>query len=264
MDYPTYETLELEQRGPVLTVWLNRPETLNALNAAMEKELIDFFRAVSTDPGTRVVVLSGRGNAFSAGGDYGYIQELIDQPRKAFDGMELAKHLVLSILDCTKPIVARINGHAVGVGATMALFCDVAFAVRDAKIADPHVAIGFVAGDGGAAIWPQLIGYSRAKEFLFTGDAIPAADAARIGLINHAVEADELDDAVNAFADKVASMPARAVQWTKASINIRLRQVAQSILDASLAYEVLSGRTSDHAEAVRARLEKREPKFTGD
>src|SRR3546814_20505886 len=107
-------------------------------------------------------------------------------------------------------------------------------------MADPHWPFGFVAGDGGAVIWPQLIGYNRAKEYLFTGDPLLAPEAERLGLINHAVPAAELDARVQAYAEKVAGLPARAVQWTKASINIGLKQLAHSILDASNAYHALS------------------------
>src|SRR5690606_26283084 len=107
---------------------------------------------------------------------------------------------------CIKPVIAKINGHAMGLGATLALFCDVSFAAAEAKIADPHVALGFVAGDGGAVIWPQLIGYNRAKEYLFTGDPLTGEEAARIGLVNRALPAAELDAAVLAYANKVAAM----------------------------------------------------------
>jgi enoyl-CoA hydratase len=168
------------------------------------------------------------------------------------------------MLDCSKPIIAKINGHAIGLGATLALFCDVTFAAEHAKIADPHVAIGFVAGDGGAVIWPQLIGYNRAKEYLFSGEAILAPEAARIGLINHAVPAAELDQRVESYARKIAAMPARALQWTKASINIGLKQLAHSIMDASIAYEALSNLTQDHREALDAIGEKRKPVFKGN
>ncbi|MBV8062813.1 MAG: enoyl-CoA hydratase/isomerase family protein, partial [Nevskia sp.] len=128
----------------------------------------------------------------------------------------------------------------------------------------PHVQVGFVAGDGGAVIWPQLIGYNKAKEYLLTGDPILAPDAEKLGLINHAVPAEELDERVRAFAQRLANGASRAVQWTKASINIGLKQLAHSVMDASMAYEALSNITRDHREAVAALTEKRKPKFTGD
>jgi enoyl-CoA hydratase len=157
-----------------------------------------------------------------------------------------------------------VNGAAIGLGATLALFCDIIFAANHAKIADPHVKVGFVAGDGGAVIWPQLIGYARAKEYLLTGDALTGAQAAQIGLINHAVPAEDLDKAVDEFAQRLAAGASRAIQWTKLSVNIGLKALATSILDASIAYEALSNLTKDHQEAVNAFREKRPPRFTGE
>lgn len=264
MEYPEYETLSVERDGFILRLQLNRPELSNAANALMERELAGFFRDVNRDAETRVVILSGAGKAFSAGGDFAYMHDLADNPALAYDGIQQGKQVVFAMLDCIKPVIAKINGHAIGLGATLALFADVSFAADHVRIADPHVALGFVAGDGGAVIWPQLIGYNRAKEYLFTGDPLMAPEAADIGLINHAVPADQLDEKVQAYAEKVASMPARAVQWTKASVNIGLRQLAHSIMDASMAYEVLSNFSDDHREALKAMQEKRKPKFTGN
>jgi len=264
MDYPEYETLKTRREGHVMHLILNRPDTLNAANARMERELAGFFREVNHDSEVRVVVMSGEGRAFCAGGDFAYMRDLHENPPHAWDGIQQGKQVIFAMLDCIKPIIARIHGHAIGFGATIALFADVSFAAEHVKIADPHVAIGFVAGDGGAVIWPQLIGYNRAKEYLFTGEPLLASEAARIGLINRAVPAEELDAAVTAYVDKVVSMPARAVQWTKASVNIGLKQLAHSIMDASLAYEVLSNATADHLEALQAMNEKRKPEFTGN
>lgn len=264
MNLSDYTTLLLTRDGAILTVTLNRPDVRNASNAQMERELCRVFTEVNDDPDTRVVVLTGAGDALCGGGDFDYIREMMDAPPKMWDALPTAKRVVFSMLDCVKPVIAKINGHAIGLGATLALFCDVTFAAEHAKIADPHVAIGFVAGDGGAVIWPQLIGYNRAKEYLFTGDALLAPEAARIGLINHAVPAAELDARVHAYAGKVASMPPRAVQWTKASINIGLKQLAHSIMDASMAYEALSNATRDHREAMDAIAARRKPDFTGN
>jgi enoyl-CoA hydratase len=263
MDYAGYQTLLFERDGHVLNVILNRPGTKNAATSEMEKDLCRFFTEVIDDGETRVVVLTGAGTVFSGGGDFAYIRSAMEDATRFWDSMPYAKRLIFSLLDCTKPVIAKINGHAIGLGATLALFCDVTFAAEHAKIADPHVAIGFVAGDGGAVIWPQLVGYNRAKEFLFTGDSLTAAEAERLGLINHAVPAEELDQRVRDYALKVASMPARAVQWTKVTINIGLKQLAHSIMDASIAYEALSNGTSDHREAMDAIRDRRKPDFKG-
>jgi enoyl-CoA hydratase len=264
MDLTSYELLRLRRDGGVLHASFDRPGALNAFDAAMESQFQRFLYEVSRDDATQVVVLSGEGKAFSAGGDLRAIQGLIDQPASFYPSLVDGKRLITQMLDCPKPLIAKINGAAIGVGCTVALFCDVSFAAEHAKLADPHVAIGLTAGDGGAVIWPQLVGFNRAKEFLFTGEALSAAEAERLGLINHAVPADELDARVDAYARKLAAMPARALQWTKATINIPLKQLAASMMDASLAFEVLSNGTHDHREAVAALVEKRKPEFSGD
>jgi enoyl-CoA hydratase len=259
-----YKSLLLQRDGKVLNVTFNRPEAMNAFDPVMEAELRRLLLEVAHDPATHAVVLTGAGKAFSAGGDLEQIREVMEHPELFFKSIAEAKQLVFSMLDCPKPIIAKINGHAIGLGATVALFSDITFAANHAKIADPHVQVGFVAGDGGAVIWPQLIGYNRAKEYLLTGDPIPAPEAEKLGLINHAVPAEELDERVRAFAQRLANGASRSVQWTKASINIGLKQLAHSIMDASMAYEALSNITRDHREAVAAMSEKRKPNFTGD
>lgn len=248
----TFKTISVSRADRITTVALDRPAQMNATNALMERELCEFFTDINHCPDTNAVIITGNGKAFCGGGDFEYIRELMDNPEKIYDSLPWGKRLIFSILECSKPIIAKINGHAMGLGATIALFCDVTFASEKALIADPHVAIGFVAGDGGAVIWPQLVGYNRAKEYLFTGEPLTGKDAERIGLINHAVAPENLDATVQAYADKVAKMPKRAVQWTKASVNIGLKQIAHSIMDASLAYEALSNSTTEHREAVDA------------
>jgi enoyl-CoA hydratase len=259
--FDDYRTILFNRRGRVLEVTLNRPDKLNATDAVLHTELARLFTDISNDPDSDIVVLTGAGRAFSAGGDVAWMQEAIDEPARFEQTTREAKQIVFGLIDCEKPIIAKLNGHATGLGCTIALFCDVIFAADHAKIGDPHVSIGFVAGDGGAVIWPQLIGYARAKEYLMTGDLMSAAQAAQMGLINYAVPADELDERVNAFADRLAAGATNAIRWTKMSVNIGLRDLATSIMDASLAYEALSNITPDHAEAVRAFAEKRPPIF---
>ncbi|PRX96872.1 enoyl-CoA hydratase/isomerase family protein [Paraburkholderia sp. BL25I1N1] len=263
MNLLNYQALLLERDGGVLTVTLNRPDTLNAFDEQMDIEMSRLFGDVADDPQTRVVVLTGAGRAFSAGGDIEHMQQVIDDQSLFLAGMQRAKKIIFSMLDCPKPVIAKINGHAVGLGATIALFSDLSYAANHAKIGDPHVKVGFVAGDGGAVIWPQLIGYAKAKEYLLTGDLLGAEEAARLGLINRAVPADELDAVVDAMAKRLATGASQAIQWTKTSINIGLKQLAHSILDASIAYEALSNQTEDHQEAVNAFREKRDPVFKG-
>jgi enoyl-CoA hydratase len=263
MRFDDYKAITFRSRGRVLEITLNRPDKLNAIDEVMHEELARVFVEVAADPDIDVAVLSGAGRAFSSGGDIEWMQKMIDHPAAFEKTMREGKKIIYSLLDCEKPVIAKVNGHAAGLAATIVLFCDVIFAAESAKIGDPHVAVGFVAGDGSAVIWPQLIGYARAKEYLMTGDLMTATEAARIGLINHAVPAEDLDERVASFADRLASGPTKAIRWTKLSVNIGLKQLAQSILDASLAYEAMSNITRDHQEAVNAFREKRKPRFTG-
>ncbi|MDO6441431.1 enoyl-CoA hydratase/isomerase family protein [Marinobacter sp. 2_MG-2023] len=258
-----YESLTLCRSGRLLTITLNQPETLNAVGEVMHEELANVFYDAAVDPHSDVIVLTGAGRAFSAGGDVDLFEEMIQSP-EVFEkiGYE-AKRIVYSILDCEKPIIAKVNGHATGLGATIALLSDVIFASERAKIGDPHVRMGFVAGDGGAGLWPQLIGFARAKEYLLTGDLMTAQQAAQIGLINYAVPEGELDEAVEKFADRMLSGATKAIRWTKTAVNIELKRVLHSTMDASVAMEALSNITLDHKEAVQAFKEKREPLFGG-
>jgi len=264
MNFESYKSIALRRDGKVLHASFNRPDTLNAFDPALHDEFERFIHEVPRDDATHVIVLTGNGKAFSAGGDIEQMQLLVDKPQLMYPEAGVAKRLIGSFLDIPQPVIAKINGAAMGLGSTLALFSDISFAANHAKIADPHVKVGFVAGDGGAVIWPQLIGYARAKQYLLTGDVITGEEAAKIGLVNFACAADELDAAVDAFAQRLAGGARRAVQWTKATINVGLKQLAASVMDAGMAYEVLSNQTRDHAEAVAAFRGKRAPDFSGD
>lgn len=263
MDFSEYQSIALRRIGRVLYATFNRPETMNSMDDAMQAELARLFPAVADDPETNVLVITGAGKAFSAGGDIEFMQRMIDQPDIFLRQMAPGKQLLHSILDCPKPVLAKVNGAAMGLGATIALFSDLIFAANHAKIADPHVKVGYVAGDGGAAIWPQLIGYARAKEYLLLGEPLTGEEAARIGLINRAVPIEDLDRVVDEVAQRLANGASRAIQWTKLSVNIRLKEVLNAVIDASFAYEALSNMTTDHQEAVNAFRERRPPNFTG-
>jgi len=256
MNQQDYKAITFSRRGRVLTLTMNRPDSLNAVNAVLHEELSRVFTDAAKDPDSDVIVLTGAGRAFCAGGDVDWMQDAIDNPDSFETTVAEAKAIVFSLIDCEKPTIARINGPAVGLGATIALFCDVSFAAEKAIIADPHVSIGMVAGDGGAVIWPQLIGFARAKEFLLTGDPIAAPRAAEIGLINHAVPAEQLDAAVDAFADRLAGGAMKAIRWSKVTTNIALRQLAVAMMDTGLAYEALTNVSADHQRLVTEFREK--------
>jgi enoyl-CoA hydratase len=263
MDFASYQCIEFRRSGRVLTVLLNRPDQRNAVNARLHHELSRVFTDVQRDPDSDIVVLTGNGSAFCAGGDIDWMQRSVDEPAEFEKTAREAKDIVYSQLDLEKPLICKLNGHATGLGASLALLCDIVIASDEAKIGDPHVSVGLVAGDGGALIWPQLVGYAKAKKYLLTGELMLAAEAERIGLITDVVPRAELDAAVDAMAQRLVSGATKAIRWSKVTTNLPLRQLFHSYFDAGVAYECLSNLTADHAEAVKAFRERRKPVFTG-
>jgi enoyl-CoA hydratase len=261
--YEGYETLKVTRSGKIVTVSFNRPEVKNATNMQMHQELERVFPEIGTDPDANVVVLTGEGHCFSAGGDIGGMQRNLDDNARWTASMIEARNILMGVIDLDRPVIAKINGHAIGLGATLALVCDIVIAKDSALIADPHVKVGLVAGDGGSVIWPALIGYAKAKRYLLTGEAITGKEAERIGLISEAVPGDELDARVESIAQELAAGAAIAVRLTKKAVNMDLRQRMDRLIEAHLGYETMSYLSNDHREAVSAFVEKRSPTFTG-
>ena len=263
VDYSGYKDIRFEKNGRVLTMTFDKPDVLNAMTAEMHEETSRAVYDIGMDHDIDIVVITGEGRAFSAGGDIGGMREMLDKPEMFETSILEAKKIVFGLLDCEKILIAKVNGDAVGLGATIALFCDTIIAAEHARFGDPHVKVGLAAGDGGAVIWPQLIGYARAKEYLMTGDLIAAPEAVQMGLINRAVPADRLDEEVDAYVAKLSRGAMKSIKWTKTAVNIGLKQLAHSMMDTCMAYEALSNGTKDHAEAVEAFEQKRKPSFTG-
>ncbi len=258
---PRFETIALARNGRLLTITLNRPDTLNAIDDQMHGDLTEVLAFVAGDEHSDVIVLTGMGRAFSAGGDFAHLADMAANPEMFDRDATRAKRIVFSILDLEKPLICRLNGHATGLGATLALLSDVVFAADSAKIGDPHVTIGLVAGDGGALVWPERIGYARAKEYLMTGDLVPAKKAEELGLINRCLPAAELDAAVDAFCQRLLQGSTNAIRWTKVLVNLELKRKAHAIMDAGIAYEAVTVRSDDFRDAVEALRNKRTPTF---
>lgn len=258
-----YDTIAFSRRGRVLTASLNRAPAGNAVNGPMHEELSRLFYDLQADDGSDVIVLAGEGRHFCAGGDIAWMQDSIDDPEVFLKMGQEAKRIIFGQVEMEKPLICRLNGAAAGLGASLALLCDVIIAGENASIGDPHVSVGLVAGDGGCIIWPQQVGYTRAKEYLFTGKMVGAMEAERIGLINRVVPVDELDRAVVEFADELAAGATRAIRWTKVTVNTPLKTLVHQLFDTGLAYETLSNLTADHQEAVHAFRDRRKPVFRG-
>lgn len=259
-----WQRFTFERRGRVLFARITSNHRMNGVDEQMHEEFARIFTDLQRDDGSDIIVLSAVGRAFCAGGDFDWFEQQIDDPARfraiAWD----AKRIVGSLLELEKPIICRLNGAAAGLGASIALLCDMIVADEKALIGDPHVKVGLVAGDGGALIWPQLIGYARAKELLMTGDMLTAAQAAQMGLVNYAVPAEQLDAKVDELIAKLEGNPKFAVRWTKTVTNIPLRALAAQLMDASIGWETASNHLKDRREAVRAAREKRPPQLTGE
>jgi enoyl-CoA hydratase len=255
--------IDLARDGDVLRVTIDRPgDDLNRVDHDLHADLTALFPLLQREREARAVLLTGRGRAFSAGGDFDWFPSLQD-PRAAEHLRLDAKQMIWDLLDVHLPIVCALNGHAVGLGASIALFCDAVFMARSATLADPHVRVGIVAGDGGTAAWPLAVGPMQAKRYLLTGDPVTAADAERLGLVTEAVADDELDERATAFARRLAAGAPLAVQYTKLAVNKLVKEALNVSFDTATAYEMLTFRSADHAEALAALRDKREPRFEG-
>lgn len=259
-----YTRFTFSRDGRVLTAAITSDHPVNGVDAAMHEEFGRVFTDLQRDSESDIIILTAKGRAFCAGGDMDWFDEQISDPGKFRDIAWEAKRIVTSILDMEKPMLCRLNGAAAGLGATIALLCDIIIADETARIGDPHVKVGLVAGDGGALIWPQLVGFAKAKELLMTGDLLTAAEAQELGLINYAVPADQLDAKVAELVTKLVANPKWAVRWTKSVTNIPLRALAAQLMDASIGWESVSNYLADRKEAVEAFKEKRAPNLTGD
>ncbi|MBK9364530.1 MAG: enoyl-CoA hydratase/isomerase family protein [Rubrivivax sp.] len=265
-DYSRYQFLDIQRRNGIATLTLNQPDNRNAVHAEMHAELERVWRDLGSDREVNVIVFTGAGKTFSAGGDIKRMAARFGTEEGWDHSLHIPKathRLFEGMLEVEQPIIAAVNGDAVGLGATLALFADVAIIADSAKFGDSHVKVGLVAGDGGAVVWPLLVGPARAKEFLMRGRLVSGTDAHALGLVNHVVPAAEVMDAALKMAEELNALPPLAVRWTKLAVNKWIKHQLNLILDASIAYEMLSINSRDHHEAAKAFIEKRPPVYKG-
>lgn len=255
-----FNHLDVSREDDVLTIAIDRPDKLNAVNAQLHAELSTVFGEVY-ETNARVVVLTGKGDAFSAGGDVNWMKESIEDPEHFQKTIREGEQLIEDLVNLEKPIIAKVNGDATGLGATMALFCDIVMMSKDARIGDPHIKVALVAGDGGAVIWPLLTSLNKAKELLMTGDLISAEEAKELGLANHVVSPEELDKKTDEMIEKLATGPQTAIRYTKKTLNAWLELGNNIALQRGLAFEGVGQQHPDHEEAVDAFLKNRRPNF---
>lgn len=263
---PTHETLKLETTDQICTITLNRPDTYNAVNDALTKELADALKQVSKDDHVRVVVITGEGKAFCSGQDLsdlkdkyvpGYVPRLGDDLRKRYNP------IIKRIRTMDKPVIASVNGVAAGAGCSLALACDMRIASQEASFIEVFINVGLIPDSGSTFFLPRLTGLGKAFELCATGQKVAADEAQNIGLVERVVAPENLHEETQRLAQKLASMPTRGIALTKRLLNQSFDNDLAEQLEAESFAQETAGRTEDHVEGVRAFIEKRKPQFTG-
>lgn len=248
-DMPT--EIQVEADGPLRIITLNRPEELNAVNDDLHVGLARLWSRLSLDRTARAAVITGAGKAFSAGGDFNYIQQISEDADLRAKTIADGREIVIGMARCRIPVIAAVNGPAVGLGCSVVALSDIVYMAEKAFLADPHVQVGLVAADGGPLVWPMQMSILQAKEYALTGARIPAAKAVELGLANHVV-ADPLAEAI-AAAKKILDLPQKAVEATKRILNIQLERQVMMTLDYATTAEELTFGTDELKQNV-ARL----------
>jgi enoyl-CoA hydratase len=262
---PEFEGLELADLGAgVWQITLTRPDLRNRFDNLLQIELAAALRRLGDDDGVRAIVLGSTGPAFSAGGDFALMRAAHDDDKVRNETVAAGRDLLSAFLDLRQPAVVAVQGAAIGLGATVALMCDVVVAARRAKLADTHVQIGLVAGDGGCLVWPHAAGLLRAKRHLLTGDALDAETAYQIGLVTDLVdEPDQALPCARLIAERIAALPPMAVQGTKKALNHLAKLRAAEVVELAFQLEDQTLTSSDLLEGIAAFQEGRAPQFTG-
>jgi enoyl-CoA hydratase/carnithine racemase len=252
MKYDLPDVIRVEADGPVRIVRLARAEQLNAVNEDLHLALTRVFPLLSADREARVAVITGEGRAFSAGGDFDLLERMANDLALRRDVIAEGRELVLNMIRCRVPVVAAVNGPAVGLGCSVIALSDVVYMAESAYLADPHVAVGLVAADGGPLTWPLHTSLLLAKEYAFTGDRIPAARAAAIGLANHVCPDGEVFEKALAAAHRIAALPPQAVEATNRALNLHVERAVLASIDFAMTAETASFDTPE----LRANLDR--------
>ncbi|MFF6989220.1 enoyl-CoA hydratase-related protein [Streptomyces sp. NPDC010273] len=236
--------------GDVRIVTLNRPDRLNGVSEELHRRLSEVWRELADDTKARAVVLTGAGRAFSAGGDFDHLLRHHTDPELRERSIRLDRTIQTEMIRFPLPVIAAVNGPAVGLGCSLALACDLVLIAEDAYFADPHVSVGLVAGDGGVTLWPLLTSLLRVKEYLFTGDRIPAPKAVELGLANRTVPPDDLMRETLTLAHRLAAQPAEALRATKLALATLVEQVSRGAMEAALRAERATMTSPDHIRII--------------
>jgi enoyl-CoA hydratase len=258
------ETLKVVLDGHVAVITLTRPELQNRFDEVLHVDLIDALALVRTREEARAAVLASTGHVFSAGGDFDFMRKAHDDPHFLARHVDVGRELLLTFVDLPIPIVAAVQGPAIGLGATVALACDCVVASRNVVLADPHVQIGLAAGDGGCLVWPEALGSLRARRYLLTGDRLTAEDGYLFGAVTDLVdEPSDVTSSAITLAERMAALPPLAVQGTKRALANVMRQRADEVVDLAFAYEARSVNSDDLLEAIDAFRQRRPGKYVG-
>jgi 2-(1,2-epoxy-1,2-dihydrophenyl)acetyl-CoA isomerase len=258
-----YQTLLVERTGAITTVTLNRPEARNAIDMTMRQELATALDEIEGDAAARVLILTGAGGHFCAGGDVKSMRAHRSTAAEGRARVELLNHTVLRLVDLPRPTIAMVDGVAVGAGTNLALCCDLVIASDRARFGELFNKIGLVPDGGGTWLLPRLVGMARAKELIYTGDVFDATEAERLGLVNRVVPAAELQRETRALAEKIVAGPPAAQRLAKHMLNRAATTDLASALDLEAYSQGLSITSDDHQEGLAAFFEKRAPRFTG-
>jgi enoyl-CoA hydratase len=252
VNYDLPKELLIEVDGPIRTLVFNRPAEHNAVNPALHKALATVWQQLAADQEAKVVILTGAGRSFSAGGDLDWITSFLEDPVARDDSIREGAQIIDEMLRFPLPVIAAVNGAALGLGCSLAVLSDIVLISQSAYLCDPHVSVGLVAGDGGAAFWPLLTPILRSREFLYTGDRIPAETAVELGLATRTTAPEDLLPAARKLAERLAAQPVEALRGTKRVVNMYLSQALSGAVQAGFAAEAVTMQSAEHRERLLA------------